>query len=124
MATHSNVFDWRIPWKWRLVVHRVTQNQTQLKRLGIARHGIHCRDIANGIGSPDKSKLIPTSCVMNGFMVEVAFDLNLEARVGFWQAEKLGDGIAGRGRCLSELFSAHVLLGLTVPDVLSDFNEL
>ena len=45
---------------------------------------------------------------MNGFMVEVAFDLNLEARVGFWQAEKLGDRIAGRGRCLSELFSAHV----------------
>lgn len=40
--------------------------------------------------------------------MEVAFDLNLEARVGFWQAEKLGDGIAGRGRCLSELFSAHV----------------
>ena len=30
------------------------------------------------------------SCVMNVFMEEVAFDLNLKARVGFWQAESWG----------------------------------
>ena len=57
--------------------HRIGHNKSNL-----ASHGIRCREIVNGIGSPGKSKLIPTSCV-NGFMVEVAFDLNLEARVGF-----------------------------------------
>ena len=61
---------------------------------------------------------------MNGFMVEVAFDLNLEARVGFWQAEKLGDGIAGRGRCLSELFSAHVEGGEWSRDLYIGYGDI
>ena len=45
---------------------------------------VHCRDSTKDFGSPDKSKSISMSCVMNVFMEEVAFDLNLKARVGFW----------------------------------------
>lgn len=40
--------------------------------------------------------------------MEVAFDLNLEARVGFGRLRGWGRELQVQGRCLSELFSAHV----------------
>lgn len=74
--------------------------------------------ITQSFASPDEDKLISTSCVMIGFLEGVAFDLSLEAGVGFGEAEKLGEGAAGRGsRCTGELFTAHVESGERASDL-------
>ena len=53
MATHSSVLAWRISMDrkaWWAVVHRVTKNQTQLKRLSTGMHkALHTKKINHRI---------------------------------------------------------------------------
>ena len=50
MTTHSSILAWRIPMDrgaWQATIHRVTERQTQLKRLSISTYFATIKEIHN-----------------------------------------------------------------------------